>query len=246
MIYLHKILPLFVLPLMLFIIVILIGLIKNMKKLIYIAIGVLYIISTPIFSNNFFKLVEGSEYRKQIGAIDSADAIIVLSGMLEINEVGDSTSVEWGDPDRFFGGIALFKAGKAQKLVFTGGKMPWDKVKKTEGEVLREYAVSNGIPTENILVTKDVENTADEAVAVKELIRPSKRIILVTSAYHMHRAQRLFEKQGFIVISYKVDYKTAGESAITVIDFLPSAKNLGMTEIGIREIIGRLFYLFKN
>jgi hypothetical protein len=73
---------------MLVIIVILIGLIK--KKLIYIAIGELYTISTPIFSNNFFKLVEGSEYRKPISAIDSADAIVVLSGMLEINEVGDS------------------------------------------------------------------------------------------------------------------------------------------------------------
>jgi hypothetical protein len=46
----------------------LIGLIKNKKKLIYIAIGVLYILSTPIFSNSFFKLVEGSEYRKPISA----------------------------------------------------------------------------------------------------------------------------------------------------------------------------------
>jgi hypothetical protein len=63
MIYLHKILPILVLPIMLVIIVILIGLIKNKKKLIYIAIGLLYIISTPIFSNNFFKLVEGNEYR---------------------------------------------------------------------------------------------------------------------------------------------------------------------------------------
>ena len=249
MIYLHKILPTFILPIMLVIIVILIGLIKNKKKLIYIAIGVLYILSTPIFSNNFFKLVEGSghnDYRKPISTIDSADAIVVLSGMLEINEVGDSTYIEWGDPDRFFGGIALFKEGKAQKLVFTGGKMPWDKAKKTEGEVLKEYAISNGIPSEKIFVTKDVENTADEAVAVKELISPSKRIILVTSAYHMYRAKRLFEKQGFQVIPYKVDYKTAGESAITVMDFLPSAGNLGMTENGIRELLGRLFYLIKE
>jgi hypothetical protein len=91
MIYLHKILPLFILPIILFIIVILIGLIKNKKKLIYIALGVLYIISTPIFSNNFFKLVEGAEYRKPISTIDNADAIVVLSGMLQINEVGDST-----------------------------------------------------------------------------------------------------------------------------------------------------------
>ena len=246
MIYLHKILPTFVLPIMLFIIVILIGLIRNKKKLIYIAIGVLYILSTPIFSNNFFKLVEGSEYRKHISAIDSADAIVVLSEMLEINEVGDSTYVEWGDPDRFFGGIALFKAGKAQKLVFTGGKMPWDKAKKTEGEVLKDYAVSNGIPSEKIFVTKDVENTADEALAVKELISPSERIILVTSAYHMYRAQRLFEKQGFIVTPYKVDYKAERNKQITIIDFFPNAGNLELTETGIREIIGRLFYLIKN
>jgi uncharacterized SAM-binding protein YcdF (DUF218 family) len=221
------------------------GLLKNKKKLIYIAIGVLYILSTPIFSNNFFKLVEGSEYRKLISTIDSADAIVVLSGMLEINEVGDSTYVEWGDPDRFFEGIALFKAGKAKNLVFTGGKMPWDKVKKTEGEVLREYAISNGIPTENIFVTKDVENTAEEAVAVKELISPSKRIILVTSAYHMYRAQRLFEKQNFIVIPYKVDYMTAGENEMTIMNFLPSAGNLELTETGVREILGRLYYLIQ-
>jgi uncharacterized SAM-binding protein YcdF (DUF218 family) len=246
MIYLHKILPIFVLPIMLVIIVILIGLIKNKKKLIYIAIGVLYIISTPIFSNNFFKLVEGSEYRKPISAIDSADAIVVLSGMLEINEVGDSTYVEWGDPDRFFGGIALFKAGKAQKLIFTGGKMPWDKAKKTEGEVLKEYAISNGIQSEKIFVTEDVENTADEAVAVKELIGPGKKLILVTSAYHMYRAQRLFEKQGFKVIPYKVDYKIGRNKEKVIMDFLSDAESIKLTETGAREIIGRLFYLIKH
>lgn len=246
MIYLHKILPIFVLPIMLFIIVILIGLIQHKKKLVYIAVGVLYIISTPIFSNNFFKLVEGSEYRKPISAIDSADAIVVLSGMLEINEVGHSTYIEWGDPDRFFGGIALFKAGKAQKLVFTGGKMPWDKAKKTEGEVLKEYAMSNGVLSEKILVTKDVENTADEAVSVKELIGPNKKIILGTSAYHMYRAKKLFERQGFIVIPYKVDYKVSRNNKIVVMDFLPDAQCLEQTETGCREILGRIFYIIKN
>ena len=68
--------------------------------------------------------------------------------------------------------------------------MPWDNANKTEGEVLKEYAISNDIPAEKIFVTKDVENTADEAVAVKELISPSKRIILVTSAFHMYRVEK--------------------------------------------------------
>jgi uncharacterized SAM-binding protein YcdF (DUF218 family) len=133
----------------------------------------------------------------------------------------------------------------AQKLVFTGGKMPWDKAKKTEGEALKEYAISNGMQAEKIFVTKDVENTADETVAVKELINPSKRIILVTFAYHMYRAQRLFEKQGFEVIPYKMDYKASSHMKITFMDFLPNANNLESTETGMREIIGRIYYLIQ-
>jgi uncharacterized SAM-binding protein YcdF (DUF218 family) len=170
----------------------------------------------------------------------------VLSGMLELNEVGDSTYIEWGDPDRFFGGVALFKAGKGQKLVFTGGKMPWNKAKKTEGEVLKEYAISNGIPTEKILVTKDVENTAEEAVAVKELLDTSKRIILVTSAYHMYRAKRLFEKKGFKVVSYPVDFNSNPYFQISITEIFPTASNLEITETAIRELIGRLYYLIIN
>ena len=164
--------------------------------------------------------------------------------MLEINEVGDSTYIEWGDPDRFFGGLDLFKAGKANKLVFTGGKMPWDNDQKTEGEVLKEYAIKNGIPQENILITKDVENTADEAKAVKQLIGSKKKIILVTSAFHMNRAKKLFEKQGFNVVPYKIDFKTTRNKEIKLLDFLPSADKLRDTETGIRELIGRLYYYF--
>ena len=62
----------------------------------------------------------------------------------------------------------------------------------------------------------------------------------------MYRAKRLFEKQGFEVIPLKVDYKTSGKSAITVMDILPSVGNLELTETGIREIIGRIFYLVKS
>ncbi len=111
--------------------------------------------------------------------------------------------------------------------------------------MLREYAISNGIVSEKIFITKDVENTADEAVAVKELISPSKRILLLTSAYHMYRVKKLFEKQGFIVIPYEMNYKASSHIKITFMDFLPNATNLELTETGIREVIWRVFYFFK-
>ena len=58
----------------------------------------------------------------------------------------------------------------------------------------------------------------------------------------MYRAKKLFEKQGFEVIPYNVDYKNSNIKDVTILDFLPSANNLELTETGIREIIGRLFY----
>jgi uncharacterized SAM-binding protein YcdF (DUF218 family) len=140
----------------------------------------------------------------------------------------------------------LFKASNVKKLVFTGGKIPRDNIKKTEGEVLLEFAVSYGIPSQKIFVKKVVENTEGETVSVKELISPNKRIILVTSAYHMYRAKKLFEKQGFDVIPYNVVYKVTGNSINTFMDLLPSAGNLELSETGLRELLGRLFYLVKN
>ncbi len=35
--------------------------------------------------------------------------------------------------------------------------MPWDKVKKSEGEELKDYTISNGISCEKIVVSKEVK-----------------------------------------------------------------------------------------
>ena len=56
----------------------------------------------------------------------------------------------------------------------------------------------------------------------------------------------LFEKQGFEVVPYKVDYKAAGDSTLTIMAFLPNAGNLELSETGIREIIGRLYYSIRS
>ena len=62
----------------------------------------------------------------------------------------------------------------------------------------------------------------------------------------MYRAKKLFEKQGIEVIPCEVDYKAGRNKMTTVLDFLPSANSLEITEIGVREIIGRIYYLTRN
>ena len=106
-----------------------------------------------------------------------------------------------GDPDRLFEGITLMKSGKVPNLIFTGAEMPWEKSNRTEGTVLIDYAADYGIPYDHIFVSSLVANTADEAVAVKKMTL-GNNIILVTSAFHMPRAQMLFKKEGFKVVPH--------------------------------------------
>ena len=232
-------------PIMVMILLIVIGLYKKRNSLIYFSIALLYIVSTPIFSNAFFEIVEGDSYRKPIMSIDQADAIVVLSGMLSLHEMDGEEYVEWGDPDRFFGGIALMKAGKGTNLIFTGAKMPWGKSRRTEGAVLTDHAIQYGIPSDRVFVSDLVANTADEATAVKKMALGNK-IILVTSAFHMPRAQRLFEKEGFKVALYPVDFKSLTTDSLTFMDYLPNAGSLAKTELGLRELMGRLYYWYRT
>lgn len=242
MIYLHKILPVFVMPIMLIIYLLIFALLKRKRWPIYAAIACFYLFSIPAFVNPFFKWVEGFEPRLMPKDVPNADAIVVLSGMINYVKSTGGVYPEWGDPDRFFGGLELYKAAKAPKLIFTGGKMPWDTTSLTEGEILKQYALAQGISDSAILLTTNVQNTADEAHAISNLIGKDNKIILVTSAYHMQRSQRLFEKQGFEVIPYKVDWKVDKLNSITIMDFLPDADSFRLFNTGYREIIGRVIY----
>ena len=242
MIFLHKILPLFVMPILVFILIILFSTFKGFKKLTYYSLFLFYIVSTPIFSNLIMKQVEGEYEFGKFENQNKADAIVVLSGIMRINEFENDYKIEWGNTDRFFKGIELYNFNKSNIIVFTGGKSPYNKTKKSEGDILKEYAIKFGVKEEDILITKEVLNTSDESYAVTDLIGNKRTIILVTSAFHMSRAKSLFEKQGHIVIPHKVDFKTPPKLSWNFIDFIASSGGLRKTEIALREILGRLYY----
>ena len=191
--------------------------------------------------------VEGVEDRIVIQDVKTADAIVVLSGMIE--ERKNAPLGEWsGAVDRFEGGVDLFNAGRAPLLILTGGWVPWTPNNKPEGEILALRAVKLGVPKDKILVTANVQNTEEEAIAVRQLGRnwwvtgSKPRIILVTSAFHMRRAEMLFRKNGFEVTPFPVDFDSSDSCGITILSFVPSAQALARSETVIKEIIGFAYY----
>ena len=90
-------------------------------------------------------------------------------------------------------------------------------------------------------------NTAEEARAIRDLL-PSgrRRVLLVTSAFHMRRAQRLFERQGMAVEPFPVDFQARGSWAGSLwmdpLQWLPTASGLDGSSRALRELLGRIVY----
>ena len=245
MIYLHKIFPLIVSPLFIILGLIVLGIIIESKRTSFLGIIILIISSLPIVSNRLINHLEVNYQLSNASGADTANAIVVLSGMVRTIKTKESFDYEWGEAaDRIFAGIDLFKENKAASLILTRGKLPWS-VGKPEGEYLRDVAIKLGVPKENILLTENVENTDQEAISIKKLFKINDpKVILVTSAFHMPRAQKVFEAAGIQVIPFPVDFRS-GASKQTFMSFIPSASSLSNTSFFVREMIGRTYYNLK-
>ena len=110
-------------------------------------------------------------------------------------------------------------------MLLTGGKLPWS-VGKPEGEHLRDIAEKLGVPSDVILLTENVQNTDQEAKAVAKLLNKEvPNIILVTSAFHMPRAQKVFEAAGIVVSPFPVDFLSGADNT-TLMDFMPVGRGI--------------------
>jgi len=246
-IYLHKILPLFLLPTGLALVLVVTGLVLRRRALCWMGIGVLWLASTPLLSDALMRAAEGWQSRQPLSAVPKAQAIVVLSGGRMVPP-GDPDATEWGDANRFYGGVELYKAGKAPLLIFTGGWVPWQLNAKPEGEVLIVYAANLGIPRDRMLTTAKVTNTEEEGRAVAELLKNkiggnvAPRVLLVTSAFHMRRAQLLFARAGLETVPFPVVLKVQGGEGLTVFTLFPNGGSLRKAEVALRELYGLAYY----
>jgi uncharacterized SAM-binding protein YcdF (DUF218 family) len=102
--------------------------------------------------------------------------------------------------------------------------------------------IESGIPEKNILLQEQSKTTYEEAQDIQELIG-KERFILVTSAYHMPRSMKLFQKAGLKPIAAPTDFNMEEESG--VMTMLQSHK-LEDTEHAWHEYLGMFVYRLQG
>jgi uncharacterized SAM-binding protein YcdF (DUF218 family)/glycosyltransferase involved in cell wall biosynthesis len=117
---------------------------------------------------------------------EKADAIVVFAG-----GVGESGQAG-GYQERVKQAIDLYKAGYAPYLVMSSGFV----YSFQEAEVMRAVAVDNGVPLSAIVLEQRAASTYQNVEFVNDILRDHRwrRILLVSSPYHMRRALLTWRK----------------------------------------------------
>jgi len=123
-----------------------------------------------------------------------ADTIIILGRRL--NKDG---SLPYMATERAKKAIELFNQGAAENIITTGSHSFWDDkpLEHTEAQTMANYLTSKGIPSDKIHKEEEsVETIGNAYFAKTKFIEPNKwkSIIVITSDFHVQRAEYDFKK----------------------------------------------------
>ena len=237
---LTKLLPLFVYPLGLALLL-LAARRKTIAAIsILLSIAVLWSSSTSIVADFVIASLEQHYPPHKMEEIPPAAAIVILGGITRGIVPGTGISDLDGGVDRLVHGARLFKAGKAPLIILSGGNAEGY---QPESEAMAAILQIMGIPVNAMLLESKSRNTYQNALNTATLLndRQISRILLVTSAYHMRRAAAVFEGMGISVIPAATDYQMVDRNT-SFLDWLPQAVALDTTTKGIKEYLGWWVY----
>lgn len=254
-VYLSKILPVFVMPLSLAIILLLAALLvlrRGRRRIaggvVALAVLLLWVSSMPATAVKLYRGLEAQYPPTPLVDVPVADCMVLLGGAVA-PPLAPRVAIEFSESiDRVYQAAKLYGAGKARSLIVTAGNQPWSASPWTEADLLRELLVEWGVPRGEIFLEGSSRNTRENAIYSKNLVDSihCEESLLVTSAAHMPRAVAAFQSVGISVIPVSVDVRVVDEGGLGPSAFLPSAGALAMTSEALREWIGQWFYALKG
>ncbi|GAB2728839.1 ElyC/SanA/YdcF family protein [Halomonas garicola] len=168
-----------------------------------------------------------------------AEAVVVLGGgwrpgapWSSVGRLNNSSAI------RLMEGIRLWQQASDLPLIVTGASRD-----PGEAPIARGYgdaAKALGVPETRLRLLDHATDTGQEAQAVREALGEGATVVLVTSASHMPRAMRHFQKAGLTPVAAPTHYLLDVGKQHSLGYWLPSARHLHKTERAMYEALGHL------
>jgi uncharacterized SAM-binding protein YcdF (DUF218 family) len=258
--YLSKLLPLFFYPLGLASVSLVVALVTLRKRPRIATVAIAFSLSLLLLCGNAWvakSLVRSLEWQNiPSSQMPNADAIVVLGGAtksaffprpgVDLSETGD----------RVIYAAQLYRQKKAPVIILSGGRIDWRGSGASESADMASILTSIGIPSEAIVEEPDSLNTYQNAVNVKKILQSQgiKRVLLVTSAMHMPRSLKIFQRQYIDVIPAPTDFivsqgelqELGSTPKGALLNLLPDSNNLHQFTLALKEYLGNFIYRLRG
>lgn len=236
---LKKLISIFLMPLSIGLIFLFLGILflylkKDKKAKLFLVFSFFWIFLTSYlpFSNLLLKPLE-NEYKAYLDVNPTIKYVMVLGHAHVTNsEISPHSQLSGSALMRLTEGIRIFKKLDNAKLIVSG--YAGDDDITPHAIISKNVAISMGVDENSIITFEKSKDTKEESIFAKELVK-NEKLILVTSAFHMKRAVKLFKEENIDLIPAPTDFLAKEEN-----DYLrePNSKELRKTELAFHEYLG--------
>lgn len=203
------------------------------------------IISTPLIPTFVIRSLEQQYTPVRLANLPEPDAeyhIIILGGGHGFDKDLPANSLLSRQAlGRLSEGIRLHRQLPNSKLVMSGFSASGQ---TTQAEMLQQTALLMGVEDEAVLLQKEPSNTYEEAKKYAATYGSGHPVIVVTSAFHMPRAIKMFNNFGIEAIASPTNYRLTGNSKYQWMG-LPAFYHVESLSIGATEYAAISWYSFS-
>jgi uncharacterized SAM-binding protein YcdF (DUF218 family) len=115
----------------------------------------------------------------------------------------------------------------------------------THATVVKDAAIELAFDENRIIKVESAKDTEEESLAIKSIVGDNK-IILVTSAWHMHRAVYLFNKAGIKLVACPTDFTVRSNDPKNRFELNQINASLNRSTWAIHEYLGLIWLKLKE
>ena len=197
---------------------------------------------TPL-SNYLLWTLERSYVCENLDKLPTADAVIVLGGIVSDSPLEPTGFGVGSAIDRILTGVELVRLGKASHLAIGGG---------SKHAVLKSWIERWELVDVPVIHPGGCNSTREEADQFASMMEDEKweTVILVTSAWHMRRSEAVFRTAGVEVIPVGCDFRDYSQNQTVSYGvrytLVPQSDSLNSLRIYLYERIGWVYYCLRG
>jgi uncharacterized SAM-binding protein YcdF (DUF218 family) len=171
---------------------------------------------------------------REIGARSVKWVVVLASGVAGDPTLPIQLQISHYSRVRLMEGIRLHRLLPGSKIILTGG-LGFDG--PPESTTLSRVAEELGVAKSDMVLEVESRNTKDHPLYVRHIVK-EEPFILVTSAFHMPRAMKLFVKQGLAPIPAPAGPWKPAKEFWSPENLFPTASGLRLAELAYHEYMG--------